>query len=487
MTFLVLYAKLVLPIFAIDRHAMLFIPFLLIPSALWLESRSRRFPFRLASLALISLSGALAVSALSHSRDKDLRDDIRAIFDQASNQAPIVIYPPFVPFQDLLWDPLSRKFMNERDPGQATSCTLVVITGDHVKREVFIRESKLLLLHTRSVKHLHTSYELSAYHVTGLPRGALGTLLNRGAGGGEGSLNQQAGLWVPQVKRSPAELAGALQPAGALVPLSQSNPYWLGLRLNHPQSTLCLAAQRDAGTSYGAMMVGGYLITDGKTRSFRLHLNKGLEYSTEVGGRDFMKALLTCDTNAEQRLVFDLAASLARPQMAPPGFLPPGVYLTWAGWRGLRRAEFLKPGYAGELYDAGALGDELYLRSGFNEPEGTPPAEVRWTRGTFEAELPVWPGAPPREVVLWGALNKNIRERRIVVEITPNSGGRALRAEATFPKSDFGPCVLPLPEPLAPGIYRFRFTVGTWSPKAAGQGGDARELGFYLDALQLRP
>lgn len=486
LVFAVLYSKLILPIFEICRHAMLFTPFLLIPAAAWLEERSLRWTGRLAVIGLVALSGALCLATLRHPRERDMRPQIDAILTQAPSGPPILAYPRIIPTESLMWEPVKDYGERTPIPGDVTSCTLIVRTREGFQREAIMRAAKLTMTQAASVKPIFSTYEASAYLLKGLPPGALAKLVGRNLGIGVDSIDRQAGRWLPEVKWAATELAGALEPAGQLAPMTLDNPYWLGLRLNHPQSDLVLSMPEKAGESYGAVMAGGYLISGNGENSFRTRLGRGLEYLTEPVERGFMFARLAAGGMGKSRIHFSIPESVVRPRTASLGSLLPGFYLNWAGWRPLRRAEFQKPGYAGEVYDAGALGDELYLRSGFNEPEGTPSAETRWTRATFEAELPVWPGSAPREVVLWGALNANIRERRIALEVTPNAGGPPVRAEATFPQSDFGPYALRFPAPLAPGIYRFRFTVGTWSPKAAGLGGDARELGFFLDALQLR-
>jgi hypothetical protein len=116
-----------------------------------------------------------------------------------------------------------------------------------------------------------------------------------------------------------------------------------------------------------------------------------------------------------------------------------------------------------------------------------PPSEIRWTRGRFEMEVPVWPDRRYSEIVLVGILPKVVRDRQIKVEIFDGATGRRTQAaRARFDKTDYGNYVLPLTGPLARGIHRLRFTMGTWSPKALGQGSDPRELGFYLKALGLR-
>lgn len=175
-----------------------------------------------------------------------------------------------------------------------------------------------------------------------------------------------------------------------------------------------------------------------------------------------------------------------RSSLPPEGDARPGVYLTWAGMRALRPEECRAAGFAGEYFDVGALGDELFLRSGFNEAEGAPPAEARWTRERFVAELPVWPGTPVCEVVLVGILPAAVRERTVAVEVTGGGHGMEFKTAATFAKTDYGEYVLRLPEALGAGVYRFAFTVGTYSPREAGLGSDDRRLGFFLNAIGLR-
>lgn len=178
--------------------------------------------------------------------------------------------------------------------------------------------------------------------------------------------------------------------------------------------------------------------------------------------------------------------SLARQSQAPAGEVSKGVYLTWAGVRGLRAEEFRKKGFNGAYFDVGALGDELFLRSGFYESEGMPPSEARWTKGDFAIELPVWPGQNLHEVVLIGTLPEGLRDRVIKVEISDTASGRKMVAQKHFDKKGYGEYALPLPEALSPGVYLMRFTVDTWSPSERGMGGDARRLGFFLDGIGLR-
>jgi hypothetical protein len=60
--------------FEINRHGILFIPFLLFPAGAWLEEHSRRLPVRLLALGLIGVTGVCALDVLSRARHTDLRD-----------------------------------------------------------------------------------------------------------------------------------------------------------------------------------------------------------------------------------------------------------------------------------------------------------------------------------------------------------------------------------------------------------------------------
>lgn len=488
LVFLILYSEYKMPVFEVRRHSLLFSPFLLFLTAAWLEARSRSKVGRLAALGIIALSGALALGALSQSRDKDLTRHIAAILERAPAASPIFVYPPIFPFVRLLWHPLDVQCQDSLDkfPRGVTRCTLVVAAGDGFLRESTLRQTKITMAQAARVKNIYSSYEVSAFALEGLPPGAMADLLKRTPFAENTFSGQHAGLFTPAIMWSPDELSKMPGAAGEIASLSANNPNWHVLRINKADATFRLPVKPEPDNTYGAILAGGNLYSEGKFDSFQTRLNQGLACQVEVRIREFLLAHMTCAGDAEKMLSLRTPEALVRRGYVPEGDIPPGVYLAWAGWRPLKRAEFQKHGYTGEYYDVGALGDELYLRSGFNEAEGVPPGEIRWSRGEFVAELPVWPGAPPREVVLWGRLNKNIRERRIGVEVTPSAGGRALHAEAVFERDLSGAYVLRLPEPLGPGIYAFRFTVGTWTPKDFGLG-DPRQLGFYLDAIQLRP
>ena len=484
--FIILYSKYVNPIVAI-RHSVLFIPFLLIPTANWLAARSARPGPRLACLALIAGTGALSLAGLRHSRDADLALYRDALIERAPLNAPIYFYPPILPNTRLLWDPLPLDTMedNQQVPRDITQCTLVVYAGADSTREEIIRQAKRTASRAVAVRKIFGSYELSAYSLKGLPPGALADLLRIGPGFGMGTVEQQAGRWRPAPVWSSADLLPRMQPGGELISLSQINPAWRGLRLSAPHVSLDLSwpGKRTSG-HFGALLLGGHCITDAPSETVRSRLNSGMEYASELGRGGFLLGRLLPTPNDAARLEIDLPPAVAARRFAPNGDTPRGVYLTWAGRLDLKPEDFRRPKFDGAYFDVGSVGDELYLRSGFHEAEGMPPTEARWTREHFEMEVPVWPGTDYREIVMIGRLPEAIRNRRIAVTVEGGKG--ILKAQGNIESAKYGEHVLRLPEALRPGIYRLRFTVGTWSPKAAGMGGDARQLGFFLDGVGLR-
>lgn len=496
-TFLAGYSMFVDPMFEITRHGLLFMPFLLFPAASWLSSVADRRPGRVAALLAVAMVAMLSLAVMRRSRDPDFRAQIDALNDRAPLGAPIVLYPPAYNYARLLWSPLQLK-IHELNSGadRLTSCTLVVNHVFAENRDEVERQARRTLAQAGSVRQICASYNLSAYYLTGLPRGAVEALLWRAPGIGSDYVEQLVGRWRPGKLWGARDLQSLVRPAGQLGPFLVLNPDRLGVRLSAARTELALPAADAGGAAFAAILVGGHYVSGGEApAALGWGMSGAAVDEKKLGGGAFLLARITpCVADPSTsgsaagpaRLALNMPESVAQNRFAPRGDATPGVYLAWAGMRALRPEDCALPGFKGEYFDVGALGDELFLRSGFNEAEGAPSADVRWTRERFVAELPVWPGAPVREVVLVGMLPAPVKLRTVALTVTANATGRRFETQAAFSKSDYGEYVLPLPEALGPGVYRFEFTVGSFSPREAGQGPDSRRLGFFLGALGLR-
>lgn len=487
--FLVLYSMFVDPMFEITRHGLLFIPFLLFTSSAWLAGAADRLPGRAAALLATGVAAALSLAVMSRPRDADLRVHIDTLNDRAPLSAPIVFYPPVYQYAKLMWSPLPLT-IHERGSGtdRLTSCTLVVNQLTPAGREEIKRQAKRTLAQAATVHEIYAAPNLYAYHLTGLPRGAIDALLWRGPETGVDNVEQLVGRWLPGKSWGGRDLQNMMRPAGELSSYLVLNPDCLGVRMAAARTTLTLPAADVGGAAFAAVLIGGYHVPDGpEPAALRCRLGHAAPDENRLPDGVFLVSRITeCAAAPPVSLDLEIPEFLTRRRFTTHGDATPGVYLTWAGVCALRPEDCRHPGFKGEYFDVGALGDELFLRSGFNDAEGAPPTEVRWTQERFAAELPVWPGTTVREVVLVGMLPALVRERAVTVEVTANATGRRFKAQVIFPKSDYGEYVLQLPEPLASGVYRFAFTVGTFSPREAGQGTDDRRLGFFLHALGLR-
>ncbi len=123
--------------------------------------------------------------------------------------------------------------------------------------------------------------------------------------------------------------------------------------------------------------------------------------------------------------------------------------------------------------DVGSDGDQEYI-AGFWAQEGPEQATWRWTRHNSRINLPAEPGKPYRITV-----RVDIRESALMP-----GAGLYLNERLVIPVTRAGLQQLTGTLPPAPtGMYRLQWRVKPWIPHV---GGDARELGGYLDWVQLQ-
>jgi hypothetical protein len=180
---------------------------------------------------------------------------------------------------------------------------------------------------------------------------------------------------------------------------------------------------------------------------------------------------------------------LALEYSAPPipaqitaGDLPDGTYLLW-----LAQAAVDLSTTAPLCIDVGSQADELFLRTGFHEREGAGAQQIRWTYRQFSLEIPLLPGRAYRQIVLQGMLPEAIRSRGLTLRVQAY-GKAPMVTEVTVP-SGWTALTFNFPQPLQGDLARFDFALSAaWIParETPGGQGDPRELGFYLDTLELR-
>lgn len=290
--FLVLYSQFIKPIFVLDRHGIMFVPFLLFPAAAALESFGRRAAGRLAALALIAGCGYLALVVMSRSRDTDLRPAIAAIMDRAPVVAPVVVYPALGEASRPMWKPLPS-LKNEEMGGsleKMTSCTLVINMSHIAEREDIKRRSKRTIAQATDVRKIFVSYGISAYFLKGLPPGALAALLRNKAGMGFDAVAQQVGRWLPVKAWNAGDLSRMVQPASNPIHLSQSFPAWMGVRLTQAETIVNLPLAEFGTERFGVMMAGGYLISNGKGATLGNRLKGRLLEELTPSDGDFLIA-----------------------------------------------------------------------------------------------------------------------------------------------------------------------------------------------------
>jgi hypothetical protein len=283
-------------------------------------------------------------------------------------------------------------------------------------------------------------------------------------------------------------LAGFCRPSGSVYSFTAETPDWRGLRLDAEKTSIDMPLPAGGGPGFRAILAGGRYLSNGTDIKLKTQLAGAPEDSQTLKRSNFVIVRLVDAQTPTGRLTLTIPRDLARAPSTLPGEAPKGVYLMWGGVVTLDPARFRQPGQPGRWFDVGSLGDDLYLRSGFHEAEGMPPAMVRWTAQHFELEVPVWPDDRFQEVVLHGYYPAAIKDRRVRLRAQSDAApGTVLSAERRIGTAQWGAYALRLPQALPRGRCRLSFELGgTWSPKASGQGDDPRKLGFYLDAVQLR-
>ena len=486
---LILYSKYFNPMFETHRHGLLFLPFLLFPTAFWLADKSHSRAGRGAALTVVACCGLLAVSSLSRPRDFDRSAIVNTMLDRAPLNVPVFIYPGVPRFVSLCWQPMPLyPYMKSSEvPADLTDCALVLLTGRGLDREEIKHQAKRTLAKAVQVKEVYVAYDMAIYLLHGLPSGELRSFLDRRPGLGIDTIGQQVGPWQPTHIWSAKELASLSQPPGDLIGLSGINTAWQGMRLRKPHTTLRIPLG-DVHQGYGAVMIGGRYHAEGRAIELTSQLGPGKPHSTELRPGDFTVMKMVSGAMSQIDLSLQIPHDTARLGYVPKGDVPVGFYLIWGGYLPLTPERFRQPGFAGIYFDVGALGDDLYLRQGFHEAEGMPPAEHRWTKGEFDLEVPVFPGEPCQEIILRGILPVAIKDRRVQVEVkTEGDATKTLSVECLIDSTDYGEHALRLPASIPVGVQQLHFKLGgTWSPKENGQGSDPRQLGFFLDGVGLR-
>ena len=149
-------------------------------------------------------------------------------------------------------------------------------------------------------------------------------------------------------------------------------------------------------------------------------------------------------------------------------------------------AERLSLAVLGSLFlDVGAAGDQHFLRSGFFRAEGPPSADYRWTERVFEIELPLPEHQRCSGLRLHGFLPQAIASR--VVRLTIAGPAGAQQTRFTVEPFEHATIDVALPRVLDGGIYLFRFELeAIWNPKLEAGLDDPRDLGFFLNAFELK-
>jgi len=483
------YSRFQTPIFDLARHGVLFIPFLFFPAAQILGLLAGK---KWGKFLLPGLFPALSIWSFGIMRrpvDYDYTQPRDALLERAPLGVPILTYPLTFPSKRLLWDPLPLMRIDRISdvPEDLPECTLIVVAGGPgPKRGEVLNFTRSALSQASSVRPIYTTYEISAYHVRGLPRGAMLSLAQREPGRASKDQTQPIiGDWAAEQAWSVEELASLMQPPGEVVSLGLGG---IGARLGSSHTTVSLPLDASIHPSFAAVVFGA------RVAGLLGPLDAGFRASDVPPWRDeikngaFVIAGLVPGSRLRPSLSIELPPEAVAPAISSSRGVTPGVYLTWGGYVPIDPERLRRQGFEGLFIDIGALGDEIFIRSGFHVREGMPPAQNRWTKSEFELDVPVEEGTAYQTVVLLGNLPAATADRRVRLNLLDGQTGEPSIAPimVVIENSDFRFHEMELPGPIPPGVQRLKFEVDTWVPKEHGVGEDPRRLGFYLDGVGLK-
>jgi hypothetical protein len=374
-------------------------------------------------------------------------------------------------------------------PERLPVCTLVVQLGHMFERDETRTAARRLLERCESVEALYVTYEVQAYRLSGAPDGALREFYARTPGMGESEVARRLGrLQADRIWRADA-LAAGLSTAGRVLPFNRLGRDLFGARLEAERQSLGLDLGNAAAVGPVAVMIGGQLVGDAATAGLQIELNGQPDWIARMDIGEFaIGGFLPAGTERIDATLEIVDGPIGAGRSGDFVLNTPGIYLLWVAIAPLEEDAFRDGVHAGDFYNFGALGDEVFLRGAINESEGTPSNNGRWTRGDVAFDVVVAPGSAPREVVVHGMLAEAIADRRVRARVRGGGGdGGDLEVEREIGGSGWDAHVFELPSAIAPGIHRVEIeTGGYWIPAETQPGGDPRRLGWLVDGVELR-
>lgn len=477
------YSILIQPIIAIERHGVLFLPFLLFGSATALDRLFLKGWGRVGPILVVAVLGNLAVCLLSGPRDPDYRPVIDSVLKRAPVDLPILTQPVTFDEGRLEWVPLPVLTVGQMDGlERVTACTLVIGRDSNHTEGTVVNSARSVIERANQVVEIYRSNKASAYALRGLPRGALAALVGRTAKTPRTRFTEIMGDFEPETFCGGNDLAALCNP-----PAEPHSESVVGARLMAPQTRLTIAPPHNDGIC--AIALGTQML--GRCDPGSVSVQYGNRAPVPISGKSNGLAIELADASRPPRqFVIRIPSALASAEKAPTGDSPDGFYINWSAGVTLMPEWFRRKDWDGTCFRIGVSYDAMFTRRGFNEREGAGASSCRWTQREFTIELPVWAGTRPAQLALWCSAPAQIKSRTVSLKVWPldvSAGPPVAVANGKVPGGKFDSYTFNLSAPLEPGLYRFEFSLdGDFVPCEHSLGRDSRRLGLLLNAVGLR-
>ncbi len=486
------------PVIVPQRHAILFVPFLILAAGGLFSNESHRW-LRTGFFAAFIATCMIAHGRGVRSHNLDFRPCKDALIERAPLNLPIVIYADgatgMIGRSGIeLWSPIP--IMDYRGnlkafPRDLRECVFVVTTSQlDPNREQTLGRATELIERCSGAKPIHISYDFQAYILSGIPTGALRDLFLEGSKKKERSPARALGNWNPDINWSANLLAQFCAPP----PETEFGSSGVrGARLIGADNRIEVPIKK-ATDNFQVVALGCAIRSTQPELKFEFKVGgdqSRARWTAAAMNREFEWVAWVAGDETSAIFEVALPSPFYGARTMAQGDAPEGLYVNWGAAGIPEDTLFKREGREDWFINIGSLSDGFFIRSGFHQREGSLGADYRWAKREFLVECPVREGGKYDRFVLFGDLAAAIRDRTCALEISvsPRSDEvptQTVRSQAT-PGEGYSEWEFPLPEKLSRGIARVRVTFsGEWRPIETGEGADPRRLAFRLDGIGLR-